>query len=47
MLSMTGFRHMDSHLHPAGSADAGVRNVAVAADLIRGVNNDHALVMHL
>ena len=30
-------------LHPARAADAGVRDVAVAGDLIRGVHDDHAL----
>lgn len=28
-------------LHPAGSADARVRNVAVAADFVRSVDDDH------
>ena len=32
------------HLHAPGAADAGVRNVAVAGDLIRGVDDHHAPV---
>ena len=32
-----------AHLHPAGLADRGVRDVAVAGDLVRGVDDDDAL----
>ena len=33
----------DAHLHPPRVADAGVRDVAVAGDLVAGVDHDHAL----
>lgn len=36
-----------SYLHAAGSADAGMRNVAISADLVGGVNNHHAPVVRL
>ena len=32
-----------AHLHAPRAADAGVRDVAVAADLVAGVDDDHAL----
>ena len=35
--------HRCSHLHAARAPDAGVRDVAVTADLIRRVDDDHAL----
>ena len=35
------------YLHAAGSADAGMRNVAIPTNLIGGVNNHHAPVLHL
>jgi hypothetical protein len=31
------------HLHPAACSDARMRNVSVATDFIRRINNDHAL----
>ncbi len=33
------------HLHPPGQPDAGVRNVAVARDLIRRIDDDDALAL--
>jgi hypothetical protein len=38
-----GLRLGRRHLHAAGAADAGVRDVAVAGDLVRGVDDHHAL----
>src|SRR5205823_7645167 len=36
-------QHGRPHLHPARAADSWMRNVAVAADLVRGVDDDDAL----
>jgi hypothetical protein len=33
------------HLHTAGAADGGVRDVAVAANLVAGVDDHHALAV--
>lgn len=37
-----GERGEKARLHAAGAADADVRDVAVAADLVAGVDNHHA-----